>query len=246
MVKETLSRIEKQVLLAAAGKDIITVPVLVKVTGLSEVEVMRGIQWLSSKGLIEVKEDRIEFVRLLNQNFVFPEKDVLKKIADGPKPVQELDKFGMQWILKRKWGELKDGELTINEKGKQMLEEPTSDETLFYKLKRGEVATNELGAGEKAALEALRKRPKLIEVAIKTEREISITKGGQKIVDGGIDDGKDTNQLTHDMIITGQWKDTKFRTYDLGAPVPKVYPGKKHPLTMFIDKIRRIFLEMGF
>lgn len=246
MVKETLSRIEKQVLLAAAGKDIITVPVLVKVTGLSEVEVMRGIQWLSSKGLIEVKEDRIEFVRLLNQNFVFPEKDVLKKIADGPKPVQELDKFGMQWILKRKWGELKDGELTINEKGKQMLEEPTSDETLFYKLKRGEVATNELGAGEKAALEALRKRPKLIEVAIKTEREISITKGGQKIVDGGIDDGKDTNQLTHDMIITGKWKDTKFRTYDLGAPVPKVYPGKKHPLTMFIDKIRRIFLEMGF
>lgn len=246
MVKETLSGIEKQILMAISGKDIVTVPDLISLTELSEVEVMRGVQWLDSKGLIEVNEDRIEFVRVLNPTFVFPERDVLRKISESPKAVTELDKFGVQWILKRKWGKICGGKLTIEGNGKKMLGKNSPDEDLFMKLNKGEVATAELAEAEKKALDVLRKRPKLIEVSQKAEREIKITEEGQNIVDDGLDTGKETNQLTHDLIVSGKWADTKFRKYDLGAPVPQAYPGKKHPLTMFIDKIRRIFLEMGF
>jgi len=246
MVKETLSGIEKQVLLALSGKEMVTVPDLIKLTELSEVEVMRGTQWLKSKGLVEVKEDRLEFAKVLNPTFVFPERDVLKRIEEGPQPVKEVDKFGMQWILRRKWGEIKDGKLTITGLGMKMLKEETPDEYLFSRLSKGDIATAELSQEEKKNLEILRKRPKLVEVATKAEREVSITEDGQKIVDAGIDTSEDKNQLTHDMIVSGKWADVKFRQYDLGAPVPQVYPGKKHPLTMFIDKIRKIFLEMGF
>ncbi len=48
------------------------------------------------------------------------------------------------------------------------------------------------------------------------------------------------------MLQTGRWRDVRFRKYDVTAYAPSSHGGKRHPLTRYIEKIRRIFLEMGF
>jgi len=62
----------------------------------------------------------------------------------------------------------------------------------------------------------------------------------------GITIEEEISQLTPEMIKSGEWKNKKFRKYDVRAFAPSVYPGKLHPLNQLIEKIRRIFAEMGF
>ena len=59
MVVETLHPIEKRVLMAFKGNELQSVPELMENTGLSEVEVMRGIQWLRGKELVSTKAEEM-------------------------------------------------------------------------------------------------------------------------------------------------------------------------------------------
>jgi phenylalanyl-tRNA synthetase alpha chain len=52
--------------------------------------------------------------------------------------------------------------------------------------------------------------------------------------------------LTPDLIKSGQWKDRTFLPYNLQAPTSPLYPGKKHPYIEFIDRVRRILIGLGF
>lgn len=54
------------------------------------------------------------------------------------------------------------------------------------------------------------------------------------------------SNLTPELIKTGLWREAKLKKYDPTKTGEKKYPGKKHILTRYINKIRRIFLEMGF
>src|SRR5207237_775151 len=42
------------------------------------------------------------------------------------------------------------------------------------------------------------------------------------------------------------WRQVDFRRYDTNAVAPLVRPGKRHVLGAYIERIRRIFLSMGF
>ena len=53
-------------------------------------------------------------------------------------------------------------------------------------------------------------------------------------------------QLTPDLIKTGEWKNIPFRRYDVNAPAPKVYPGKKQPYIQFVEDIREKLIGLGF
>ena len=48
------------------------------------------------------------------------------------------------------------------------------------------------------------------------------------------------------MLVTGRWREVKFRRYDVTAPGAPIYPGKVHPQQQVIDELREILLEMGF
>jgi phenylalanyl-tRNA synthetase alpha chain len=52
--------------------------------------------------------------------------------------------------------------------------------------------------------------------------------------------------LTPDLIASGKWKEMQFRPYDLNSRVEPVNGAGLHPLTYLIEKVRKIFLEMGF
>lgn len=52
--------------------------------------------------------------------------------------------------------------------------------------------------------------------------------------------------LTPEILASGEWKNKKFRKYDLNSRVESINGAGLHPLTYLIDEIRKIFLDMGF
>ncbi len=246
-MEEQLHPLEKKVLLALGSLKKAEVSELEKSCGLSEVEVMRAVQWLQSKNLITVSMRAIETVELLDNQFNFPERELLEKIAQTEAPVRDADKAAVGWLLRKKWAEIKNGNLQITEAGEKALGEKSPEEGLFEFLKaRQKIELKGLSEEQKKALELLKQRPKVVKIAVRTEREIELTGPGKILVDRGISLEEEAGQLTHEHLRTGSFEKVKYRKYDLTAPVPKIYPGKRHPLRAMIDKIREIFLEMGF
>lgn len=84
---------------------------------------------------------------------------------------------------------------------------------------------------------------KLVEKIEKRDYKLIITEKGRraklKIVE-------EVSFLTPDLIISGKWRDVKFKGYTLDVPVKVHYPAKIHPLVELIEEIREIFIEMGF
>ena len=52
--------------------------------------------------------------------------------------------------------------------------------------------------------------------------------------------------MTPEYLRSGAWRETPLRPYDVKAFAPSVHPGKRHPLREIIEKVRQIYLEMGF
>lgn len=52
--------------------------------------------------------------------------------------------------------------------------------------------------------------------------------------------------LTSDLILSGQWQQVTLKPYDIHAEVPDVAYGRPTILTQCIQRIRDIFLNMGF
>jgi len=53
-------------------------------------------------------------------------------------------------------------------------------------------------------------------------------------------------QLNPELIKTGDWKNIPFRKYDINAPAPKVYAGKKQPYIQFLEDLRERLIGLGF
>jgi phenylalanyl-tRNA synthetase alpha chain len=52
--------------------------------------------------------------------------------------------------------------------------------------------------------------------------------------------------LTNELLISGQWQNVKFKSYDIHDEVPDIPYGKSCILTQCIQRIRKTFLDMGF
>ena len=53
-------------------------------------------------------------------------------------------------------------------------------------------------------------------------------------------------QLTPELLRTGSWRGRKFKRYDVNLASKEVFPAKIHPYQRLLDRMRRIFMEMGF
>src|SRR5205823_3447922 len=77
-------------------------------------------------------------------------------------------------------------------------------------------------------------------------REIALTPAGERILAAGLTLKEDVAQPTTELLRSGRWRQVDFRRYDTKAFAPLVRPGKRHVLGAYIERIRRIFLSMGF
>jgi len=231
---------------------------IVKVSGLAHAAVMRAALSLTKKNLISTHEQK-QTVIALNKEGVYharkglPERRLISSLiklggeasVDDVVEEAELEKkfltIALGWLNRKGWATIKKRVL------KTLKEPPTeTDEKLLSLLnEKGPLIVENLSKELQKAFSVLKKR-KLVEISEKTLRELELTDAGWEVVKRGIEIVEEVSQLSPELIRTGRWRRVKLRRFDVTAPGPVAYPGKIHPAQQIIQRVRDIFLEMGF
>lgn len=262
-IKDELSHNEKRLVLTLEGERSLKPEKAMRKGGFSsEVEVMNAASWLRTKGLVVFEEQIFQKVTLGRKTYAaqgLPERKVLEYLSknDGVASLTELEEKGgvtkseagiaIGWLNRKKWAKIKKegGEtyLVISELGKKSVGKKGDDEKTIDLLARKEMDVKDI---PKDVYKALKGRKDVITEREETVRRISLTDEGAWIAKSGVVLKREVSQLTPEMLKTGKWKDVEFRRYDVETFASTATGGRTHPLTQIIEKIRRIFLDMGF
>lgn len=234
---------------------------IVSETGLGDIEVMRALQWLQNKKLIEINTEEKEFAELDSNGSEYkanglPEKRFLKAISGEMKVSEIIDKSGISkqevniciGALKKKAAidVKKDGELVISlTSAGEKLKDSKSLEEKFLE-KEFPIIIDSLKDEEKHIFSELLKRKQIVKKETKKSRTIIVQDLGKELLKNWNDDLDLHEKLTQDMLKDGSWKGKDFRRYDVSINVPKVHGGKRHFVDQSIQYIKKIWLELGF
>ncbi len=242
-----LSNLEKRVLLAMSeiNKDRVDVDDLVS-RGFSLVEVMNALSWLKVKGLVKISE-KLLVEYCIERDEALPERliyDILK--SEGKVALSELTKKYPRNIvgvgighLKRYGVPVKNGYLIYKDVESEILRR----EEVIERMKERCLSEEEVDA---EIIKDLLRRGGLVRKKEKIKRYAELLPSAKRIIEAGIEIREEITQLTPELIQSGRWRDYDLKRYDVSLFAPAVYGGKPHPLSQIIEKIRRIFVEMGF
>jgi phenylalanyl-tRNA synthetase alpha chain len=263
-VVDKLSYLEKMVLKALRDLKRASPEQIRKDSGLGQlVEVMNAASWLQAKGLVKIDEHIVKSYVLKSPSAAtrpLPERvaiEVLSREHKGRGSMADLKKSGklkdeeisiaLGWIKKKGWGEIskhgKDTVITLTEKAAKALSEKGEDELAIERLAKGELSESDI---DRHVLDSLKQRKDIVNEKHAATKTISLTDDGAKIASLDLNIKEEVAQITPELIQSGKWKDVDVRKYDVKAFAPTVYGGRKHPLTIQLEKVRTIFLNMGF
>src|SRR5213592_444935 len=258
-----LSYLEKKVLLALAKVPKAS-PEEIRAAGKFRelVEVMNAASWLQAKSLVTMKERVVHSYRLARPEVArrqLPERKALKAAikVGGRIEVGRLRaacKFddadlavALGWLRRKGWAEVSKGPtgsfVVVTNEGRAAANAKGPDEVLLSRLAKGELAEDSI---DPRLVRDLKSRRELVKERESIRREIALTAAGQKVLAAGIELTEEVAQPTADLLRSGKWRKVDFRRYDTKAFAPLVRPGKRHVLGAYIERIRRIFLSMGF
>ncbi|HLE45969.1 MAG TPA: phenylalanine--tRNA ligase subunit alpha [Thermoplasmata archaeon] len=260
---DALSYLEKRVLLALKEREPASPEEIAKAGKFKEiVEVMNAASWLVSKGLVTMRERVQRHYRLAKRQWAtkaLPERRLLKELrkAHGKSPVDALRRrakmgeadfsIALGWMRRKGWATVErapDGAVVaITDRGDAALGEKGRDEEVIARLAKGELSEDEV---DPAVLKDLRSRHDIVVERESVRREIALRDAGRRVLAGGVELKEEVAQLTPELLRTGRWKEVEIRPYDVRAFAPTVHPGKAHILSEYIERIRGIFLSMGF
>lgn len=218
---------------------------------LSEREVSSAVSWLQKKMLADIQKEEVQTYSLSEEGKRFldnglPEEnafnlalkngkisiaEIMKNFGpkDGKIAVAQLAKFGLKPV---------DGTIT-----------PENNSTIPAEIEKRKEFLARVQNGEeldKVVLEHFKKREDVIIEKKRNIRYITLTENGRKLSEKSVEMADAIGDITTELLQSGQWKGRKFRRYDLNAPVERTYSTTLHPITFLINKVRRIFLDMGF
>jgi phenylalanyl-tRNA synthetase alpha chain len=241
---------EIKVLKALDGKA--TPAEISELSGLALDAVLRATSWLNTKKLVNVGEEITEDISLDREGRIYskdglPERQLIEAAGEGELSLEKLKSkvkpdifsIGFGWLRKKGQAKVADGKVVIVDKSK------TGDEILLERLAKAKVNSSELDETEKQGLILLKSRKNVISVSRVKEIWITPTDEGVKAAKETEEDDR-ISQLTTKILKSNTWKQRGFRPYDTSVFVKPDIPNKKHPLTRKIQKVREIFLSMGF
>ncbi|MBC7084777.1 MAG: phenylalanine--tRNA ligase subunit alpha [Methanomethylovorans sp.] len=242
---------EKIVLINLENKDNLTPSELAQIAGLKIETVVQSSFMLQEKGFVEVSEQIIETYSLTPEGKEYaisglPERQMISALC-GPTSLEELKKklsphivsIATGWLLRKGWGSIEQGNVIPT--GKALVGD---DEKALANLSSGMVTIEQIGVNN-TTIQDLMKR-KLISRNEDKVRYIGLTPKGKEILQHGITLDEEISQLTSEILKSGEWKEKKFRPYNIHTPPRAIYCAKVHPYQCLIDQMRQIFLEMGF
>lgn len=156
-----------------------------------------------------------------------PERRLLN-LLDAPLNLKDASgkvenfSIALQWAKKGGWVEIRDGKI-------YPVDRPAifSQEEALRMLAKGKAIDEDI-------LKVLVSR-KLVE-----EVREDIVKRAEKLV------GTEITQLPEELIVTGLWRKTHFKQYNVESPGKRIYPGKRQPYQRFVGKMKHKLVELGF
>jgi len=233
-------------LLLKAVKKPVDLAEAAKAAGINTDAAMRAAAVLKERGLIELSAEEREIFTLSEEGkrFVsemFPEQRVAIKAINKPK-VSELDDeertIGIPWAIRNGWIEIKIGRVIPKD-----LPHDVNDYDLYIAAKK--ILEDKAVDVDVKKIDVLRDRGS-IHSKIMKRFTLSPTEKGMKFAASLGEESGELGEATAEIIKSGEWKVKTFRRYNVDAPVEKPQHGSVHPIVAFIERIRRIFLNMGF
>ena len=236
-------------------------------------QIRRAIEWLISKSLIEVAaESNAVSVALTAIGKIHlstgtsPESALLTRAGEGPVTLKDLQSD--EQFNRGDWGSAfgrlkKEG--VIDSDGPNIVIKD-ADRAQFYTLTLfqdlighfSNDADAELSiesftevmqkhARESATGPGKSKSPvRLVEQII---REYKLSSDGAAALEAIISEnitGEEVSRLTPDMLQSGEWKNVRFRRYDLSIKPPRIQIGRHHGYRAYLDEVSKKLLSLGF
>ena len=95
-------------------------------------------------------------------------------------------------------------------------------------------------------VEHFKGRKNLIEIVEAVTRTWTITASGKGIPNSDLEEVVKIAEITPELLQSDDWKNAEFRPYDVSLEASMPRSGRSHPMQALIERIRSIFLEMGF
>ncbi|MBS7648378.1 phenylalanine--tRNA ligase subunit alpha [Candidatus Bathyarchaeota archaeon] len=233
---------------------------LAEISGLTHAAIMRAVLSLESKNLIKIHErkatrfslnkegkkyaeDKLPERRLIEALIAMGGEASIKDLLETASINSEISAIALGWLSRKGWAKIDTSEQKV-----KILRKPGTgvDERLLSMLKvSGALTLEDLDDELKEAFKMLKGR-KILEIREETIREVELTDKGWSLLKRGIELLEEVTQLTPELIITGKWREKRVLKYDIRAPAPRIWPGKKHPYLRFLDEMREKLVALGF
>lgn len=238
---------------------------IVSQSGMQEVEVVRALDWLSNKGMVTTSETIEELVQLGENGKLYakeklPEARFLDVLVKGQATLPEIKKAAglteeelgasIGTLMRARAIESVSGTaektFRITAAGKELLESGIKAQKFLEK--DFPLRLKDMGEEEKAIAAELKKRKNMIVESVTRKRSAIFTETGKELAKllkkGGNKEFAD--RVTPEMLATGKWKTSEFRSYDLNTAAPRRFFGKPQPYREFLEEVREKFTAMGF
>ena len=97
-----------------------------------------------------------------------------------------------------------------------------------------------------AMLDHFAARKNLVKAVERTVRHWILTPEGQAVSSDELQETVVITDLTPELLQGDAWKTAEFRAFDVSLEAATPRTGRSHPMQALIERIRAIFLEMGF
>ncbi|MEM3199286.1 MAG: phenylalanine--tRNA ligase subunit alpha [Candidatus Micrarchaeaceae archaeon] len=187
-----------------------------------------------AKGIVEITRSEYQKIQLTEEGKRylekgFPEEELLKELEAKDVDIQSINPIALGWAKKNGWVSIDGKRVKITDAGRIALKGKYEQKIELEKIVEGnEISKNAINVLEKRGLIEAKKARKIESIAIK------------KSIEEGI------SQLTREMLKTGSWKSKSFKSYSIDIEEEKAYPARLHPLHLFINRIRSIWISKGF
>jgi phenylalanyl-tRNA synthetase alpha chain len=246
----SLHPIERKVLASLAREGRLGFEALVSETGLKADQVRRSLQWLSSKGLVTIKEAEVESLTVGHPP---PELTLVNAVNESHEPltIEALrSKFASESEFSAAFGRaMTSGWVHLDREHSPPVVHiadgngPGALNSIMVSISRGADEAS-FSDAERAILAGLVRRGVIKRSTVRTS-SISITETGMEAATAK--EAEDSlDRLSPEALASGAWRGKRLRPIDVEANAPRFYPGRRHPVRDFIREIKETYISMGF
>ena len=160
--------------------------------------------------------------------------------------IVEKHEFGIGVGLLKSLGVTLEKGYLITPENKGLVEEKLEKRSLFLE----KINSSEKGILEddldQNQLSHFKNRKNLLTSVEEISRTWKITNEGMKISSENLEEKTMIAEITPELLQGNSWENADFKPYDVSLESSTPLTGKPHPMQSLIERIRSIFLEMGF